>query len=224
MTQNKPAPIAEAYKEILQIVKTTANAEIKTKEFVLRVKMISVNPRVYGGCKYIKSIDDQNAELQLIVPADMAKTLEAGHCYEVRGSFEVSALPSFGFFQFRVAEANQVAADSKLEAKKQTTQAVIEKVYLPARDRSEIKPSKAQRVLGNGLESPKRTYQGHERTRSAYTTQTYDKPRAPNHMFGKSQAGSLLIYAALFVALAIVAGVLFFAFIPRLFEAILTGS
>ncbi|MHA7965354.1 hypothetical protein ACX93W_14505 [Paenibacillus sp. CAU 1782] len=201
MAQNKPAAIAEAYKEILQIVKTTANTEIKAKEFVLRVGITSVNSRVYGGCQYIKSIDDQNTELQLIVQADMAKTLELGHGYEVRGSFEVSALPSFGFFQFRVAEAVWIAADMKLEAKKQ-----------------------AARFLLDALEAPKQTYQEQNRAKRRYVPQTYDKPRDHSQKLAKSQAGSLLIYAALFIALAIVAGIFFFAVIPKLFEAILIGS
>lgn len=64
------------------------------------------------------------------MPEELASTLRVDHCYAFRGTFEVSASPTFGCFQFRVVDANFIGASMKLEAKKQAAEEIIEKGYL----------------------------------------------------------------------------------------------
>ncbi|GBG07049.1 hypothetical protein PAT3040_01597 [Paenibacillus agaridevorans] len=129
-TQIKVMSLTEAYKDILQVVKRTASSEIKNREFAILAEVSHINSKVYGGCQYIRSVGDDDSELQLVVPVEIAAALETKHFYEFSGSFEVSSSPNFGFFQFRVSHAILQGANMKLEAKKQAANEIIEKGYL----------------------------------------------------------------------------------------------
>lgn len=129
-TESKSIPLSDAYKDLLQIVKGAANKELKQKTYSIQAEVNYINYKVYGGNQYIKAFGDDESLIQLIVPADIARTLQTKHYYEFSGSFEVSNSPDFGFFQFRVTHAVLTGTDMRLEAKKQAAGEMIEKGYL----------------------------------------------------------------------------------------------
>jgi exodeoxyribonuclease VII large subunit len=103
---------------------------LKKRNFNIQAEVSYINYKVYGGNQYIKANGDDGSLIQLIVPADIGKSLQLKHYYEFNGAFEVSSSPDYGFFQFRVASAQVLGKDMKMEAKKQAAHEIIEKGYL----------------------------------------------------------------------------------------------
>lgn len=130
ITKTKSSQLTDAYKDLLQVLKGIAGNELKEKLFNIQAEVNFINYKVYGGNQYIRAVGNDENPIQLIVPVEIAKTLQPKHFYEFQGSFEVSNSPDFGFFQFRVSDAQLLGKDMKMEAKKQVANEIIEKGYL----------------------------------------------------------------------------------------------
>ncbi|WP_159886059.1 exodeoxyribonuclease VII large subunit [Paenibacillus puerhi] len=133
MVQNERSnivPLSDAYKDLLQIVKGAASKEMKEKVFHIQAEVSYIHNKIYGGNQYIKAYGDNENPLQLIVPVDIAKTLQTKNYYKFSGSFETSNSPDYGLFQFRVSSAIWLGKDMRLEAKKQAANEIIELGYL----------------------------------------------------------------------------------------------
>jgi exodeoxyribonuclease VII large subunit len=130
VTEKKSLQLSDAYKDMLQVVKGVAGNELKEKQYSVQAEITYINPRVYGSNQYVKAYGDDDSEIQLIVPSEIAKQLSVKNVYDLQGNFEVSSNPSFGMFQFRITEATLLGQSRKIEAKKQAANEIIEKGYL----------------------------------------------------------------------------------------------
>ena len=45
----------DAYKDLLQVVKTVANKDLKEKQYSIQAEVSFINFKVYGGNQYVKA-------------------------------------------------------------------------------------------------------------------------------------------------------------------------
>jgi hypothetical protein len=90
----KTIALSDAYKDLMQVVKVMANKEIKDMQYNIQAEVNYINFKVYGGYQYIKAVGDDGSLLQLIVPSEVAKTLQTKHYYEFSAHLRCPVLPN----------------------------------------------------------------------------------------------------------------------------------